>query len=930
MTVTFSVLGVGVAIPVSGLTIFGYRRFRRTKADELESFWGYLGRGFQYYVGRHLRRQIAAELTLKEYARNQLKSTATDTMLVPAIIPVQLRVDKMFIPLLLRGAANDTSEYQTLTERSGARIVILGDPGSGKSSLMKRVFRDACWRAKADPRHSPLPVIFELRKLSQLGVSELSQLTHLQLLERCMEGLDEMAAFDAEHAVESLKSGPGYLLLLDGLDEVPSDASTQVATAIAELARHLSLSSPSSSLIVSTRTQHYLTLRGHPVCEIFRALSIRPFSIADVYKFLLRWPFEEGENRKEQITRLFSRIGQLPSLTEMCTNPLALSMFVARDQQTGGLISPETRSQFYAALVAELIVNRRLRREDEEVGRQRLGNVRESVLGAVCLGHLLDPDEALNSLGEARFLDAMQVAGYGTEDPHEALLALASKTGLFATEREGETYRFQHLTLCEFLAAKELVNEGPEGWRQIAGRLREDDSGGDRGAAWASRLGEVVAFACGLAPRSLQREILEDLVSLDDRGLLLKASIEAQRYDDRHVLAAIREEAERLAGIGPDRWEVDADWFPRLRSLIAVLRDILAGARSELGEAAGETMPSPSEYLLRLIDAHGAADVLLATLARNDANAAIAIAEDSARPELMDVIAGAADDFNVLTGILARCDKGQDAWKQALIHAALHQREIANVITIPIDRPGTDLPTRGWSGCFITQNSVYGQLLDEVLAAPDAWQPTDRALLETIARIEPPRPGLAVIRGRTIESPAPMLAVIAVPVFTMVSFFLKINELELIALGLTVLLVVVLCIPVALVMWIRRRRQRRSQDLALTLQVKVGVVSLTLDQPTARTKREASRGSNTAKLSHSENLKRFWREPVLEEILNLEEFHFAGTDSTDPTRWEPRRIQRLLGGVPETDLTALRLARALRRDALDESTRSSIREEALS
>jgi hypothetical protein len=897
-------IAAGVASAILG---FAFRRFKRTKSDELESFPRYLERMLYYYVGRHVRGQIAAELTLKEYARLQLKSAATKTMIVPATPPVPLMVDKVFIPLLLRGPTSDTSGYHTLAEQQQARTVVLGDPGSGKSSLMKRVFRDACRRAKSDPRHSSLPVLFELRRLSQLGKKELEGLTHQRLFEQCTANLGDMAAFDAGHAVEYLKDGPGFLLLLDGLDEVPSYASTQVATAIAELSSHLSLSSPRSSLIISTRTQHYLTLQGHPFRETFRALSVRPFEIADVYKFLLRWPFEE-EHRKEHITRLFSRIRQLPSLTEMCRNPLALSMFVARYEQTESAISPETRSEFYASLVEELLVNRRARSEQETVGRQRLRNARESILGEVCLGHLLSPEEAPNSLAEDRFLAVIEAAGYGGDDPHAMLSSLAVGTGLFSTEREGETYRFLHLTLCEFFAALEVVNAGPEGWQRIAARLRSSDSSETvQGGSWASRLGEVVAFACGLAPRSLRQEILGDLVGLGEQALLLRASIEAQSYDDPDLLIAIRQEADRLAGIGPDRWELDLDWFPRLRWLIAVLRDVATGADTGIGDAAARALPSPSAYLLRLIDAYGTADVLLATLAHDDADAAIAIAEESGRPELMDVIAGATDDFSVLLGVLARCDEGHLAWKQALVHAALYKREIADVLAISIEHTDADATprARGWSDSRITRHSVYGHLLDDVLASPDSWHAADRSLLGAIARIRPPRPDTG-LWDALVESPVVASIGCLFVLGLTVGWIEGKKEREGIVLASLLVLLAAVSLLLWIADWVKERARRRTRNPSLTVEVRLGVVSLELNPAEPNTKRGMTPASSRVGQSATDNVRLAWRKPVVEEVLNLAAFRFRGYNSADPANWEPSRALCLLTGVRQADVEGLR------------------------
>jgi hypothetical protein len=733
---------LAAAVPMLSIIGVIYRRFVKTASNELEPFSRYVSRGVKYYVGRYVRRQLSAELTLRQYARACLKSSAAE-MVVPARYPVQLRVDDVFVPLLLQGAAGETTNHTDLLGRRRARVAIVGEPGSGKSSLMKRLFRDACRKANHNPRQSPLPILFELRELGRLPADELQALTHERLLELCTRAFSNAAVYRADAALEHLAHGAGYLLLLDGLDEVPSDAAASVVRTICDLSAALDQTSLESSIIVSTRTQHYLALHQRTFKEIFRPFTIQSFSPADVYRFLLKWPFRT--DRKLQVTRLFSRIRSLPSLAEMCTNPLALSMFVARDQQTGGAAAPETRSAFYAALVEELLVNRRARSHETEAGHQRLLRQREAILGEACLEHLLDPDDSPNSLTAGRLIAAVERGGAPSDRSPSVLAELAIDTGLFSEEREGETFRFLHLTLCEFLAAREVVNRGPEGWRAIQSRLASQESGAEAaGVDWSSRLAEVTAFACGLAPRATCEAILQDLADNDEPVVLLKAAIEAQSYDHRASLDAITKVSSTLAAQSPSDW--DLAWFAELRWLIAVLRDIAASTSGRLDIHADTAMPKPADYLIALIDRHGAEDLLLATLARQDADAAIAIAEGSDRPSLMDIVAGAIDDYSVFVGIMARCEARQWSWAHVLVHVALRQHAIAELLLASTDQLGGAAPSqRRWAAAPPLRGSTYGRLIDEVLQAPAAGRDDDREHMEALSRVTPPRSDIAYV-----------------------------------------------------------------------------------------------------------------------------------------------------------------------------------------
>jgi hypothetical protein len=82
MTITVGIVGIS-SFSVLGFLGIAYRRFRRTATNDIEPFSRYVSQGVKYYVGRFVRRQLAAELTLRQFARMHLRNTATE-MMVPA------------------------------------------------------------------------------------------------------------------------------------------------------------------------------------------------------------------------------------------------------------------------------------------------------------------------------------------------------------------------------------------------------------------------------------------------------------------------------------------------------------------------------------------------------------------------------------------------------------------------------------------------------------------------------------------------------------------------------------------------------------------------------------------------------------------------------------------------------------------------------
>src|SRR5580658_5006065 len=125
-------------------------------------FTEYLTNGAIFHIVPLVTQATAARLTLKAYARYQLNGSSK-TVRIPAVPPVVLDVDQIFVPLILERVGEDF-DHRTIL-RAGNRIQIIGDPGSGKSSVAKRIFRDACREALYWPGQARFPIMVELRTI---------------------------------------------------------------------------------------------------------------------------------------------------------------------------------------------------------------------------------------------------------------------------------------------------------------------------------------------------------------------------------------------------------------------------------------------------------------------------------------------------------------------------------------------------------------------------------------------------------------------------------------------------------------------------------------------------------------------------------------------------------------------------------------------
>ena len=220
--------------------------------------------------------------------------------------------------------------------------------------------------------------------------------------------------------------------------------------------------------------------------------------------------------------------------------------------------------------------------------------------------------------------------------------------------------------------------------------------------------------------------------------MLLKAIIETQAYDDDVAFETIKAECISIMRTAPKKW--DTAWFARLRTIIAILRDAYSGRRPETTMHA-KGIPTPAGLLHTLIQRYDAEDRLLSTLARQDADAAIAIAEDASRSNLMGRVAAAADEFPVLQGILGRCELGVRGWQLALLESALLNENIANTLINTFSRHNLNdnAAEAKWARSYLLNESVYGTLLDGVLGKETPKDHTLAPLLTELAHVKPPQ-----------------------------------------------------------------------------------------------------------------------------------------------------------------------------------------------
>ncbi len=675
--------------------------------------------GAFWVLERALTRSISASLSMKRYCITQLANDSGRFLQVPGSGNLALDVDSVFVPLTLQlGGRNKTFNSSNFLD-AGSRLIVVGDPGCGKSTLIKRVFRDSCVRASGHPAKERLPIRLELKSLtpSQEIKGETSAGEWLMALLR--EAVNKVEGFEMGRLFDSWSTDAGLLVLLDGRDEVSSENYPVVAMAIRELSRRLADLTPNNVVVLTMRIQFHQQV-GYEFEEDYpQTMYVRQFLPNEIFTFLNRWPFDDDQDAEGSINRIYAELIDRPTLREMCSNPLVLAMYVENDYRSGGDDAPDTRTQFYEKVVTELLIKRR-RRQDLVVGRTvGLREQREEILGELALENLLDPNQPANLLSWDKAISITQrVCKCSISDAEAILRELARETGLISEERPGESIRFIHLTFCEFLAANQCAKGRQKGWEAMLDTHREFVMSGE--SQLQTRLVEVLPFAHALLPRIQRNEALSDVANLDDPLVLGRCFLETQLYGQPEWPDYLRKERQYLTGTMQDGWTES-----KIRRLH--LFSVIVGDAREwhAGVARVKFVPELESVFTDIV--RGNREVLarvFATYASQDAAAAVRLAEQvgiDMLAEQPNLLVQSCQEEPFLAYALAGIKTSSiSSWAAILVEAALLYSNVAYRLAVLI--PPANAPLSG-------VNPKYRKLLRLSAIGIGSWY---EALLSTV------------------------------------------------------------------------------------------------------------------------------------------------------------------------------------------------------
>ncbi len=329
---------------------------------------------------------------------------------------------------------NRQNGESTVQQKKYRRAVIVGKPGSGKSTFTQRLVV-GCGTGEIFINH--VPVLVPLRKIGRENFQ--------------LEGyLQNEWEIDPVSLKQILEVG-SLLLLLDGLDEVSEEFQAEIRQEIERFSYHY----PNVCIILTCRTQ---TLEYN--LGTFEFLEIADFNPEQVQAFVLKWFTANDAETAVTQTEQFMRVLELnPSIAELVTTPILLALSCLLWRDSGNL--PARRGELYEQGIDLLLEDwdrsREFKRDcNSEIYRHLSSEQKKNLLSAIALNKFIKPENsAFFKQDEIEKL----ISEHLKTSPFESrviLKTIEEHHGLLICRAAG-VYSFSHLTFQEYFVSREFI-----------------------------------------------------------------------------------------------------------------------------------------------------------------------------------------------------------------------------------------------------------------------------------------------------------------------------------------------------------------------------------------------------------------------------------------------------------------------------------------
>jgi hypothetical protein len=469
------------------------------------------------------------------------------------------------------------------------RLVLLGDPGLGKSTFLKHL----ALRWAADPS-APLALFIELRLVGRTGGFN----SFVDYMEKGASPLCCLPRLELDRHLHDNDS----LVLFDALDEVPTGERGNAVAGIVKFAGDY----PRARVIVTTRITGYHPGSTHP--ETFRDAGFEQFTLQDfddpeIDGFIARWyqvAFADPVERERYAGRLRAGIGGSPAIRELAANPLLLTM-MAIPSRTQDL--PRHRARLYERCAEMLLRNWDL---EKFAIRDRLGpDQKMRILERVAEAMQRERTGLEgNQIGESVLKEIVtaELQRLGIERPWEEAEDLISKLrerNFMLAYLGDRQYAFIHRTFLEYFCARDIQYRLEKTSALTVNDVRAIFRDRWQHAEWK----EVLRLLCGVIGAEFAGQCVNELLACgQDNPYAVFMAVEClQEIREVGLIQGIRR-AVREAVMGATRRQSsrfldERPWDERYRIRGRAVRELVRGWGSD-----PDTLPLLKDRAARDVD----------------------------------------------------------------------------------------------------------------------------------------------------------------------------------------------------------------------------------------------------------------------------------------------------------------------------------------
>lgn len=324
-------------------------------------------------------------------------------------------------------------------------LMVFGGPGVGKSTFLRKVGLEALKSNQGSYKHRLLPVFLELKKFKE------SEINIQKLIEREFK----ICGFPDVQKNVSKKLAEGKLLiLLDGLDEVPTENRENVIEKIQDFVdQH-----KQNRFILSCRTAARTTNLNR-----FINIEVAEFDDQQIQTFIEHWFSSEADKEAEIAKNCWELLtkSEYEAAKNLAHTPLLLTFLCLTYRRT--LSFPTNRSSLYERalriFLEEWSAEKQLTSHRKLVYEGLNIDLEEGLLSEIAYTNFVEDHLFLEKRELVKQIKThlqQNLNAPQTLDGEKVLKTIELEQGILV-EQASDVYSFSHLTLQEYLTAHYIV-----------------------------------------------------------------------------------------------------------------------------------------------------------------------------------------------------------------------------------------------------------------------------------------------------------------------------------------------------------------------------------------------------------------------------------------------------------------------------------------